>query len=66
MPLFLRIVSQAALNSNELKQDKVQPRIEGIDPSKVRGDRLYILKGEKYAEFTASDYNDLVTEKARL
>jgi hypothetical protein len=66
IPLFLRIVSQAALNSNGLKQDKVQPRMEGIDPEKVQGDRLFVLNGDRYVPFSASDWKDLETAKARL
>jgi acyl-CoA synthetase (AMP-forming)/AMP-acid ligase II len=66
IPLFLRIVSQAALNSNGLKQDKVKPRMEGVDPTKVQGDSLFVLKGNKYVPFTASDWHDLATAKARL
>lgn len=66
IPLFLRIASQAALNSIGLKQDKVQPRSEGVDPTKVHGDRLFVLKGDHYTAFTAFDWNDLATSKARL
>ena len=66
VPLFLRIVSQAALNSSGLKQDKVQPRLDGVDPSKVHGDRLYVLNGDKYVEFTSVDWNNLTEARARL
>ena len=66
VPLFLRIVSKAALNANELKQDKVQPRLQGVDPMKVDGDRLFVLKGTQYVPFTASSWNDLETARARL
>lgn len=66
IPLFLRIVKQAALNSNGLKQDKVQPRTEGVDPSKVGEDRLYVLKNDKYIPFTKASWDDLKTTKARL
>ena len=66
IPLFLRLVSQAALNSNGLKQDKVQPRVEGVDPAKVGSDRLFVLKGGRYVPFGASDWQELETAKARL
>jgi hypothetical protein len=66
IPLFLRIVSQAALNSNGLKQDKVQPRMEGVDPTKVHGDQLFVLNGDNYVPFTASSWNDLTIARARL
>ena len=66
IPLFLRIVSQAALNSNGLKQDKVQPRVEGVDPAKVRGDQLFVLKRDQYIPFSAADWKDLETARARL
>ena len=66
IPLFLRVVSQAAMNSNGLKQDKVQPRKEGVDPAQVRGDRLYVLRGDRYVRFTAADWTDLSAARARL
>ena len=66
VPLFLRLVSTAALNSNGLKQDKVQPRLEGVDPGKVQGDRLFVLRGDHYVPFTPSDWTNLSTSKARL
>ena len=66
VPLFLRIVEQAALNSNGLKQDKVKPRAEGVDPSRVGTDRLYVLRGGDYVDFTSKDWDDLLREKARL
>lgn len=66
MPLFLRIVREAALNSNGLKQDKVQPRLEGVDPARVRGDSLYFLKDGRYHEFTKEDWNNLSMTRAKL
>ena len=66
VPLFLRLVTQAALNSSGLKQDKIQPRDEGVDPAKVHGDRLFVLRGDKYVQFTASDWKELEKAKARL
>jgi hypothetical protein len=66
IPLFLRIVKQAALNSSGLKQDKVQPRIEGVDPSKVHDDRLFFLKNGRYQPFIGEDWELLVMAKARL
>ncbi|KAK3684637.1 hypothetical protein LTR37_020069 [Vermiconidia calcicola] len=66
VPLFLRIVPHAALNSSGLKQDKVQPRAEGIDPARVQGDQLYVLRGEKYVSFTSKDWSDLSAARARL
>ena len=50
----------------ELKQDKVQPRLEGVDPAKVRSDQLYVLRGDRYAPFTKVDWDDLSTARARL
>lgn len=66
VPLFLRLVAQAALNSNGLKQDKVKPRAEGVDPSRVGSDELYVLRGGRYVEFTSRDWGDFVSGKARL
>ena len=66
VPLFLRIVSKAALNANELKQDKVQPRLQGVDPTKVAGDRLLVLNGNQYVPFTESSWKDLEAARARL
>lgn len=66
VPLFLRIVSQAALNSMGIKQDKIQPKDEGVNPSRVRGDRLYVLRGNRYTEFKAADWDDLSQARARL
>lgn len=66
VPLFLRIVANAALNSTGLKQDKVQPRAEGVDPARVRGDQLYVLRDGRYVEFTARDWGELSAARARL
>ncbi|OQU98678.1 AMP-binding enzyme domain-containing protein [Cladophialophora immunda] len=66
VPLFLRIVPTGSLNSMGLKQEKVQPRAEGVDPAKVRGDRLYVLRGDRYVVFSAADWADLATARARL
>jgi len=66
VPLFLRIVSSGALNSIGLKQDKVQPRTEGVDPAKVGADRLYVLRGGNYVAFTPTDWEELTKARARL
>lgn len=66
VPLFLRIVSEAALNSTGVKQDKVRPRREGIDPSLVGTDRLYVLRKGRYEPFTLTDWEDLVSARAKL
>ena len=66
VPLFLRIVSEAAMNSTGVKQDKVQPRLEGVDPAKVRGDTLYVLRGDAYELFTGDNWDALATARARL
>jgi len=66
VPLFLRLVPEAALNSTGVKQDKVKPRDEGVDPTKVRGDRLYVLRGDRYEEFTDADWDNLAAARARL
>ncbi|KIW88251.1 uncharacterized protein Z519_11362 [Cladophialophora bantiana CBS 173.52] len=66
VPLFLRIVPSGSLNSMGLKQDKVQPRSEGVDPARVRGDPLYVLRGDRYVVFTAADWDDLSAARARL
>ncbi|TKA75845.1 hypothetical protein B0A55_04388 [Friedmanniomyces simplex] len=66
VPLFLRIVPEAAMNATGVKQDKVQPRLEGVDPAKVRGDPLYVLRGDSYERFTAADWDSLSAARARL
>lgn len=66
MPLFLRVVKQGALNSSGLKQDKLQPRIEGVDPTKVGGDRLFVLRDGQYVPFKQGDWDALVGGRARL
>ncbi|OAL29241.1 hypothetical protein AYO22_02135 [Fonsecaea multimorphosa] len=66
VPLFLRIVTTGSLNSMGLKQEKVQPRAEGVDPDRVRGDRLYVLRGDRYVVFARKDWDDLVAARARL
>lgn len=66
IPLFLRIVPQAALNSSGLKQDKLQPRLEGVDPKKVGGDKMFVLREDAYVPFTQRDWDDLVGGRARL
>lgn len=54
------------MNSSGLKQDKLQPRREGVDPKMVRGDKLFVLKEGRYAPFTQSDWDALSNGKARL
>ena len=49
-----------------LKQEKVQPRLEGVDPTKVGSDRLYVLKGNRYTAFASAEWDDLATARARL
>ncbi|KAH0828314.1 Isopenicillin N epimerase component 1 [Fonsecaea pedrosoi] len=66
IPLFLRIVPTGSLNSMGLKQEKVQPRAEGVDPSRVRGDQVYVLRGGRYVRFTQKDWDDLVGARSRL
>ncbi|OAP65138.1 hypothetical protein AYL99_01110 [Fonsecaea erecta] len=66
IPLFLRIVPTGSLNSMGLKQDKVQPRDEGVDPARVGGDQLYVLRGDRYVVFARADWDDLAKARARL
>ena len=54
------------MNSTGVKQDKVGPRLQGVDPSKVNGDRLYILRGDHYESFVGSDWAALADARARL
>ena len=49
-----------------LKQEKVQPRSEGVDPSRVGSDQLYVLRGDQYVMFTKADWDNLSTARARL
>ena len=49
-----------------LKQEKVQPRLEGVDPTRIGSDRLYVLKGNQYIPFARADWDDLATARARL
>ena len=44
----------------------MQPRLEGVDPTKVQGDCLYVLRGDRYVEFTKSDWEALAKARARL
>ena len=50
----------------ELKQDKVLPRAQGVDPANVRGDQVYILRRDRYESFTKADWDDLSAARARL
>ena len=49
-----------------LKQEKVRPRSEGVDPANVQSDQLYVLRGDRYIAFTKLDWDDLVATRARL
>jgi hypothetical protein len=60
------MVSSAALNATGLKQEKVQPRSEGVDPTRVGSDQLYVLRRDGYVKFTKADWDDLSAARARL
>ena len=49
-----------------LKQEKVQPRLEGVDPARVGSDRLYVLRGNRYIPFEKADWDDFSSARARL
>ncbi|RYP24347.1 hypothetical protein DL765_000611 [Monosporascus sp. GIB2] len=67
VPLFLRVsedLGHAVTGTN--KQQKHQLRVQGVDPAKVGGDRLFWLKDGTYAPFGQRDWDGLNAGKVKL
>ncbi|RYP09311.1 hypothetical protein DL764_001358 [Monosporascus ibericus] len=67
VPLFLRVsedLGHAVTGTN--KQQKHQLRVQGVDPSRVGGDRLFWLKEGTYVPFRQRDWDGLNAGKAKL
>jgi len=56
-PLFLRIQAAEASKTATFKQQKVELRKQGCDPSKCAPDKMFFLQNEKYVPLTPEIYN---------
>ncbi|RYP12969.1 hypothetical protein DL767_010995 [Monosporascus sp. MG133] len=67
VPIFLRVsedLGHAITGTN--KQQKHQLRVQGVDPSRVGGDRLFWLKEGTYVPFRQRDWDALNGGKVKL
>lgn len=60
VPLFLRITEDLRLTGN-MKHRKYEFREEGVDPSKVREDKILWLRHGTYIEFAQEDWEGIST-----
>ncbi len=65
VPLFLRVTSEMPATGNN-KQQKHQLRLQGVEPGKVGGDRLFWLKGGTYVPFGEKQWEELKGGRVRL
>src|SRR5579862_1964601 len=65
VPLFIRITDGMRLTGN-MKHQKHEMREEGIDPTKVKGDRILWLKNGAYVDFTKEDWDGLNAGSVKL
>ena len=61
-PLFLRMLNHEMKVTATLKQQKVDYRKEGYDPSRVE-DRLFMLQGDRYISLDAPVYEGITSGK---
>ena len=65
VPIFLRVTDAMTLTGN-MKHQKHKMREEGVDPEKVRGEKVFWLKDEGYVEFTGEDWEGLKAGYVKL
>jgi len=65
VPLFIRLTDGITLTGN-LKHQKHGMRGEGIDPEKVKGDKILWLKDGRYVEFKEQDWTDMKAGQVKL
>lgn len=65
VPLFLRVTREMHATGNN-KQQKHLLRLQGVEPGKVGGDRLFWLKGGRYVAFGEKEWEELKGGRVRL
>ena len=66
VPIFLRVTKEIQATGNN-KQQKHVLRSQGVHPGKVdRGDMVYWLKGDTYAEFQPGDWDAIEAGQVKL
>ena len=65
VPLFLRVMTEMKATGNN-KQQKHVLRLQGVEPGKVGGDRLFWLKGGRYVAFGEREWEELKAGRVRL
>ncbi|KAL6716355.1 long-chain fatty acid transporter fat1 [Lecanora helva] len=65
VPVFLRVVTEHETTGNN-KQQKAALRNEGVDPVKVRGEKIYWLREGKYVAFEEGDWKSLSAGRVKL
>jgi hypothetical protein len=65
VPLFIRLTNRMVLTGN-LKHQKHAMREEGINPEKVKGDKILWLKDGRYVEFTEQDWTHMKAGQVKL
>jgi acyl-CoA synthetase (AMP-forming)/AMP-acid ligase II len=65
IPVFVRLTHGMALTGN-MKHQKHGMREEGIDPTKVKGDKVLWLKNGSYVEFTEQDWTNMNAGQVKL
>lgn len=67
VPVFLRVVASVMATGNN-KQQKHVLRLEGVDPDKVAGERVYYLRpdSDRYEPFCQKEWDVLKAGKVKL
>ncbi|GAA98024.1 hypothetical protein E5Q_04704 [Mixia osmundae IAM 14324] len=65
VPVFIRETKKQTKTSTE-KVITTQLKKEGVDPSKVDGDKIYWLQGDKYVPFKKADWEALENGKKSI
>jgi acyl-CoA synthetase (AMP-forming)/AMP-acid ligase II len=65
VPLFLRITSAMQLTGN-MKHQKHVMREQGVDPARVKTDKIMWLKGNTFVPFTNQDWEHMTVGFVKL
>ena len=65
VPAFVRVVTEHQTTGNN-KQQKAVLRSEGVDPAKVRGEKIFWLREGNYVEFREDDWKRLSLGNVKL
>jgi hypothetical protein len=66
VPLFVRLTTEGMRLTGNMKHQKHEMREEGIDPGKMRGDKILWLKDGIYVEFTKEDWEKMNAGQVKL